>query len=42
MLSKQALIKQSELPDGWSLASMNIVNKLLQRNPINRLGTNRI
>ena len=42
MLSKQALIKQSELPDDWSASSMAIFNKLLQRNPLNRLGTNKI
>lgn len=42
MLSKQAVIKQSEMGEGWSVNSMNIVNKLLQRNPLNRLGNNRI
>ena len=28
MLAKQVQIKQSEIPDGWSISAMNIVNKV--------------
>ncbi|CAG9326673.1 unnamed protein product [Blepharisma stoltei] len=39
-LSKQILLKKSDLPAGWSIESADFVNKLLQRKPENRLGTN--
>ena len=39
ILSKQILIKNHEIPDGWSNESADFINCLIQRKPNNRLGT---
>jgi hypothetical protein len=39
VLSKQHLIKKSEVPEGWSLEAADFVNKLIVRTPGNRLGS---
>ena len=38
VLSKQHLIKKSEVPQGWSVEAADFVNKLIVRTPANRLG----
>ena len=38
ILAKQAIIKKSEIPEGWSMEAADFVNKLLQRRPMMRLG----
>ena len=38
MISKQIQLKKINLPIGWSLESLDFVNKLIQRKPLNRLG----
>ena len=38
ILSKQAVIKKEEIPQGWSLESADFINRLLQRKPKKRLG----
>lgn len=35
-------IKKDEIPEGWSIESADFVNKLLHRNPNNRLGFNSV
>ena len=42
ILAHQAKISEKELPMGWSLESMDFVNKLLKRNKESRLGFNGI
>lgn len=42
ILSKQAVIKQDQTPRGWSQASVNFINSLIQRKPYKRLGINGI
>ena len=42
ILSKQILIKNHEIPDGWSNESADFINCLIQRKPNNRLGHNGI
>jgi len=42
ILENQIQIKKSDLPEGWSLESADLINKLIQRKPINRLGFNGI
>jgi hypothetical protein len=32
-MAKQASVKSYEVPQGWSMESMDFVNKLLQRKP---------
>lgn len=39
VLSKQHLIKKTEVPLGWSVDAADFVNKLIIRTPANRLGT---
>ena len=34
----QVQVMKSDLPEGWSLESADFINKLLQKNPVNRLG----
>ena len=34
----QVQVMKSDLPEGWSLESADFINKLLQKNPLNRLG----
>jgi len=38
MFGKQVQMKNNEVPKGWSVESVDFINKLLQRNPANRLG----
>ena len=40
MLNRQVQIKKSDLPEEWSLESADFVNKLIQKQPENRLGAN--
>lgn len=40
MLVRQVQLKKSDMPAGWSLESADFINKLLQRNPRERLGNN--
>lgn len=40
ILARQAQLKRSDIPLGWSLEAADFVNKLLQRKPENRLGFN--
>ena len=40
ILSKQIQIRRSDVPPGWSLEAADLINKLIQRKPINRLGLN--
>ena len=40
VLAKQIQLRKTEIPEGWSLEAADFVNKLLQRNPSNRLGVN--
>ncbi|CAD8164479.1 unnamed protein product [Paramecium pentaurelia] len=42
ILAKQAQIKRNEIPDDWSIEAVDFINKLLQRKPQNRLGSNGI
>mmetsp|Transcript_11093 Transcript_11093/g.21735 ORF Transcript_11093/g.21735 Transcript_11093/m.21735 type:complete len:381 (+) Transcript_11093:719-1861(+) len=39
ILSKQVVLKRSDVPEGWSLEAADFINKLLQRKPSQRLGT---
>lgn len=39
IIAKQVQIKPDEIPEGWSEDAADIINKLLQRKPGNRLGT---
>lgn len=39
MFSKQVRLTKSEVPAGWSLESVDFVNKLLERKPSQRLGS---
>ena len=42
-MSKNGIsIKKKNIPEGWSIESIDFVNKLLHRNPKNRLGFNSI
>lgn len=38
MLAKQAQIKPSEIPDGWSFEAADFINRLIQRKPESRIG----
>lgn len=40
ILSKQVQLKKNDVPAGWSLESVDFINKLLKRNPKERLGIN--
>lgn len=40
ILSKQVQLRKQDLAEGWSIESMDFVNRLLQRKPTNRLGNN--
>ena len=40
IISKQAKLVESDIPDDWSKESMDFINKLLQRKPKKRLGYN--
>ena len=39
MLSKEAIIKEENLPKGWSIDSVDFINKLLKRKIGDRLGS---
>ena len=39
-MAKQVQIRKNEIPDGWSIEAADIINRLLQRKPANRLGLN--
>lgn len=39
ILSKQHCLKKQDLPAGWSLESMDFINKLIMRQPGSRLGS---
>lgn len=38
ILAKQVQLKREDMPSGWSIESLDFVNKLLQRKPQHRLG----
>jgi hypothetical protein len=38
ILAHQARIHDFELPPGWSISSLDFVNRLIKRNKENRLG----
>ena len=40
IMARQVKLVRSQVPDGWSLESVDFVNKLLQRRPEERLGCN--
>ena len=40
ILAKQVLIKVDEIPKGWSFEAADFINRLIQRKPAKRLGTN--
>lgn len=40
ILSKQVQIRKNEVPQNWSVAAADFINKLIQRKPANRLGLN--
>lgn len=40
ILSKQVQIKKPEIPEDWSLEGADFLNRLIQRKPANRLGSN--
>jgi len=40
ILLKQVQIKPKHIPDGWSYEAVDFVNKMIQRKPKDRLGTN--
>lgn len=40
ILSKQVQLKKNNVPAGWTLESADFINKLLVRNPAERLGSN--
>ena len=40
VLAKQVQLKRSEVPEKWSYEAVDFVNKLIQRKPQQRLGSN--
>ena len=40
MLVKQVQLKKNDVPGGWTLEAADFINKLIQRNPSQRLGCN--
>jgi len=40
ILAKQVQIKIDEIPKGWSIEAADFINRLIQRKPAKRLGTN--
>jgi len=38
ILARQAQIKKTDIPEGWSIEAADFANKLLQRKPANRMG----
>lgn len=38
MLTRQVQVTRPDIPKGWSSPSIDFINKLLQRNPVERLG----
>lgn len=42
ILAKQVLVKDDEVPAGWSAEAMSFINGLIQRKPTRRLGVNGI
>lgn len=42
IMTKQVQLKRKDVPQGWSLESADFINKLIQRNPKERLGYNGI
>lgn len=38
IMSKQVQIKSSQVPEDWSLEAADLINRLLQRKPLHRLG----
>lgn len=42
ILAKQVKIKIDDIPKGWSIEAADFINRLIQRKPARRLGTNGI
>ena len=40
VISRQATVANEHLPEGWDQSVLDLINRLLQRKPINRLGNN--
>ena len=40
VMAKQVVVHRQEVPQGWSLEAADFINKLIQRKPGNRLGSN--
>ena len=40
IISRQVRLVKTQVPAGWSMESADFINKLLERNPDNRLGCN--
>lgn len=40
ILAKQVQIKIDEIPKGWTIEAADFINRLIQRKPTKRLGTN--
>ena len=40
ILAKQVVVRRQEIPEGWSLEAADFANRLLQRKPASRLGSN--
>ncbi len=40
ILARQVLVRAGEVPEGWTVEAADFINKLLQRKPANRLGSN--
>ena len=38
IMNKQVQLKKEQIPSGWSIESVDFINRLLQRKPCNRLG----
>ena len=39
ILAKQVQLKKEDIPEGWSLEAADFINKLIQRKPMNRVGS---
>lgn len=40
ILAKQVVIRRQEIPEGWSVEAADFANRLIQRKPASRLGSN--
>jgi serine/threonine protein kinase len=40
VLARQVSLRQSDIPQGWSLEAVDFINKMIQRKPSSRLGFN--